>query len=90
MQKVEVLETNDASDVGEADVQQALEAFRGEIEQVPSMFSAIKQNGQPLYKLARQGIEVERKARTVVIKKLELLEFRAGRKARSGYISGVQ
>ena len=74
----QILETNDASDVGEADVQQALEAFRGEIEQVPSMFSAIKQNGQPLYKLARQGIEVERKSRTVVIKKLELLEFRPG------------
>jgi len=74
----QILQTNDASDVGEADVQQALEAFRGEIEQVPSMFSAIKQNGQPLYKLARQGIEVERKSRTVVIKKLELLEFRPG------------
>lgn len=74
----QILQTNDASDVGEADVQQALEAFRGEIEQVPSMFSAIKQNGQPLYKLARQGIEVERKSRTVVIKKLELLEFRQG------------
>ena len=74
----QILETNDASDVGEADVQQALEAFRGEIEQVPSMFSAIKQNGQPLYKLARQGIEVERKSRTLVIKKLELLEFRPG------------
>ncbi|MEP4146757.1 MAG: tRNA pseudouridine(55) synthase TruB [Halioglobus sp.] len=75
-----VLEINDASAVGEAQVQQALEAFRGEIEQVPSMFSAIKQNGQPLYKLARQGIEVERKSRTVVIKKLELLDFRPGEK----------
>jgi tRNA pseudouridine55 synthase len=77
----EILETRDASDVSEADVQQALEAFRGEIEQVPSMFSAIKQDGQPLYKLARKGIEVERKARTVVIKHLELREFRAGPKA---------
>ena len=75
-----VLETNDASAVVEAEVEQALESFRGEIEQVPSMFSAIKQNGQPLYKLARQGIEVERKSRTVVIKKLELLDFRPGEK----------
>ena len=74
----QVLEVNDASAVTEADVQKALEAFRGEIEQVPSMFSAIKQNGQPLYKLARQGIEVERKSRTVMIKKLELREFRPG------------
>jgi tRNA pseudouridine55 synthase len=76
----EVLETSDASAITEADVSRALEAFRGEIEQVPSMFSAIKQNGQPLYKLARQGIEVERKARKVVIKQLELRAFRDGDK----------
>jgi len=74
----EVLTTSDASHITEADVCQALEAFRGEIEQVPSMFSAIKQDGQPLYKLARQGIEVERKARKVVIKQLELRAFRGG------------
>ncbi len=76
----EVLETSDTSHITEADVCRALEAFRGEIEQVPSMFSAIKQNGQPLYKLARQGIEVERKARKVVIKQLELRAFRGGDK----------
>ena len=74
----EILATNDASHVTEADVARALTAFMGEIEQVPSMFSAIKQNGQPLYKLARQGKEVERKSRRVVIKQLELREFRAG------------
>ena len=74
----EVTATADASGVTEADVTQALTAFRGEIEQVPSMFSAIKQDGQPLYKLARQGKEVERKARRVVIKQLELRAFRAG------------
>lgn len=72
----QILATNDASAVSEADVAKALEAFRGEIEQVPSMFSAIKQNGQPLYKLARQGIEVERKSRRVVIHQLELRDFR--------------
>jgi tRNA pseudouridine55 synthase len=44
-----------------------LETFRGEIEQVPPMFSAIKIQGQPLYKLARRGIEVEREARKVTI-----------------------
>ena len=74
----EVTATADASGVTEADVTQALTAFRGEIEQVPSMYSAIKQDGQPLYKLARQGKEVERKARRVVIKQLELRAFRAG------------
>jgi len=73
-----VLEQRDASAIGEADVAAALENFRGEIEQVPPMFSAIKQDGQPLYKLARQGKEVERKSRRVVIKQLELRDFRAG------------
>jgi tRNA pseudouridine55 synthase len=76
----DVLATANGSHITEAAVAEALLAFRGEIEQVPSMFSAIKQNGQPLYKLARQGKEVERKARKVVIKQLELRAFRAGEK----------
>jgi tRNA pseudouridine55 synthase len=74
----ELLETRDASDITEADVAAALEQFRGEIEQIPSMFSAIKHEGQPLYKLARQGKEVERKVRRVTIKTLELRDFRPG------------
>jgi len=74
----EVRASRDASAVTEAAVAKALEAFRGEIEQVPSMFSALKHQGQPLYKLARQGLEVERKARRVVIKQLELRAFRGG------------
>ena len=74
----EVLATTDASAISEADVAKALEAFRGEIEQVPSMYSALKHQGQPLYKLARRGQEVERKARRVVIKRLELRAFRGG------------
>ena len=73
-----VLEVRDASDVTEGDVVNALRAFEGEIQQTPSMFSAIKQNGQPLYKLARQGLEVERKVRSVVIKQLQLCAFRPG------------
>jgi tRNA pseudouridine55 synthase len=47
--------------------------FRGEIDQLPPMFSALKQNGVPLYKLARQGKEVERKSRRVVIDRLEIV-----------------
>jgi len=74
----EVLKAQDASALAEADVALALEAFRGEIEQVPSMYSALKHEGQPLYKLARRGQEVERKARRVVIRQLELRAFRAG------------
>ena len=73
-----LLETRDASHISEADVVRTLDGFRGEIEQIPSMFSAIKHQGQPLYKLARQGREVERKARRVTISTLELRAFRAG------------
>ena len=57
-----------------ADVQDALGRFRGSITQVPPMFSAVSQNGVRLYALARQGIEVERKTRTVEIYRLELTE----------------
>jgi tRNA pseudouridine55 synthase len=77
----EVLATQDASGVTRDHIERALESFRGEIDQVPSMFSAIKHDGKPLYKLAREGREVERKARHVVIKQLELRAFRPGEKA---------
>jgi len=49
-----------------------LDAFRGDILQVPSMYSALKQDGRPLYELARAGIEVERAARPVTIHELTL------------------
>lgn len=61
----EVVQQRHVSALTIDDIELALEKFRGEIEQVPPMFSALKKDGQPLYKLARQGIEVERKARTV-------------------------
>jgi tRNA pseudouridine55 synthase len=50
----------------------ALARFRGEIEQVPPMYSALKQDGQRLYRLARRGLEVEREPRRVTIHSLEL------------------
>ena len=53
----------------------ALEAFRGEIQQVPPMYSAIKINGQKLCDLARKGRQVERQSRTVTIHSLECLGF---------------
>lgn len=49
--------------------------FLGQQQQVPPMYSALKHQGQPLYKLARKGIEVERKARTVTIYDIQLLEL---------------
>lgn len=53
----------------------ALQAFLGEIEQVPPMYSAIKHQGQPLYKLARQGVEIERKSRVITIYAIDLLAY---------------
>jgi tRNA pseudouridine55 synthase len=71
----EILETKDPSGVSEADLSQALESFKGEQQQLPPMYSAIKHNGERLYKLARQGVEVEREPRTIQIHALELLSF---------------
>ena len=76
-----VRQEQDASTVTEAQIELAIEAFRGDILQIPSMYSALKHNGQPLYKLARQGIEVEREARPVTIFKYNILGFRPGPKA---------
>ncbi len=68
----EALETKEVN-VTAADIEAVLPQFRGEIQQVPPMYSALKKDGQPLYKLARAGITVDRPARTVTINKLELL-----------------
>ncbi len=53
----------------------AFESFRGPIEQVPPMYSALKHQGQPLYKLARAGKEVERKPRSLIIHELALIAW---------------
>lgn len=54
---------------------EVLEQYKGHLKQVPSMFSALKHNGTPLYRLARKGIEIERKARDIVINQLDLESF---------------
>lgn len=69
----EVVETRPVGDYGQEELEAALARFRGPQEQIPPMFSAVKHEGQRLYKLARQGIEVERKARSIVIHELVLL-----------------
>lgn len=69
----EVLEKRPVS-VTREELERALESFRGDILQVPPMYSAIKINGKKLYELARKGREVERPARPVTIKSLELAE----------------
>jgi tRNA pseudouridine55 synthase len=68
----------DASNITLAQIEQAVETFGGDIQQVPSMYSALKHNGQPLYKLARQGIEVERAPRSITIYDYKILDFRPG------------
>lgn len=62
--------------VARAEVERALKRFEGEIEQVPPMYSAIKRGGEPLYKLARAGLEVEREPRKVTFREIRLIEFR--------------
>ncbi len=69
----EVLETRPVQ-ISREQLEAALEKFRGDIMQVPPMYSAIKINGKKLYELARKGREVERPARPVGIKSLEILE----------------
>jgi len=61
--------------LGQTDIQAALAGFMGEIEQVPPMHSALKHAGRPLYEYARKGIEIERKARRVVVRELEIQSF---------------
>ncbi len=70
----EVLERREVT-CSRADIEAVLPAFRGPISQIPPMYSALKRDGQPLYKLARAGVVVEREARSVTINRLELLEF---------------
>ena len=62
-------------DLDDAQINAVLNEFLGKIEQVPPMYSALKHQGQPLYKLARAGQEVARKARPVTIHSLELLNW---------------
>lgn len=71
----DVVETSDSSQVTRAELEAVLPGFVGEIQQIPPMYSALKREGQPLYALARAGIEVEREPRTVTLHRLELTAF---------------
>lgn len=72
----EVLERRPVT-VGRVDIEAVLPDFRGDISQIPPMYSALKRDGQPLYKLARAGEVVEREPRSVTIARLELLDCEA-------------
>lgn len=77
----EVLTEQSAADVTRERLEASLKPLLGDILQVPPMYSALKLNGQPLYKMARQGVEVEREPRPVTIYSMEILAFRPGERA---------
>lgn len=75
----EVIERREVPALTRADLEAVLEEFRGPIEQIPPMFSALKHKGRRLHELARAGIEVERNPRRVTIHRLDLLDFQSPR-----------
>lgn len=69
----ELFDQRPVPNLSEADIEAALAPFRGDIMQTPPMYSALKHQGQPLYKLARKGVEIERKPRALTIRQLRLV-----------------
>lgn len=72
----EITQTWQVLALTQAQLEPILAGFVGEIAQIPPMYSALKRDGQPLYKLARKGIEVERKPRLITIYSIKLLGLR--------------
>jgi tRNA pseudouridine55 synthase len=70
-----VINERDARGITRAQVEDALTALRGDILQLPPMYSALKHQGTPLYKLARAGLQVDRQPREVTVYRLELIAF---------------
>ncbi|TDI94367.1 MAG: tRNA pseudouridine(55) synthase TruB [Caldithrix sp.] len=70
-----VLSEKDASNVTLDRICQHIEKFKGDVEQIPPMYSAVKVNGERLYKVARRGEVVERKPRKVTIYQMDILDF---------------
>src|SRR6056297_4047138 len=71
----DVVEQRDVPEISLAALEDVLDEFRGPIDQVPPMYSALKHKGRRLHDLARAGIEVERKPRRVTIHRLDVLGF---------------
>jgi tRNA pseudouridine55 synthase len=71
----EVIARHDTFTISEAQLIEVLSQHKGLIKQIPSMFSALKHKGVPLYRLAREGKEIERKAREILIRDLQLNAF---------------
>jgi tRNA pseudouridine55 synthase len=73
----EPTEGSAALSVTRGQIESVLARFRGELDQIPPMYSALKRDGKPLYEYARAGVTLERAARRVTIHDLELLDYRA-------------
>ncbi|GAB5491464.1 MAG: tRNA pseudouridine(55) synthase TruB [Phototrophicaceae bacterium] len=73
----EVIAETDASHISLEQVETAFQAFIGDIQQLPPMYSAIKKDGKKLYELAREGKEIERDARPVTIHSIEVVEWQS-------------
>lgn len=71
----DVIEQRSFEDVTQDHVEKAFQGFKGDIEQLPPMVSAVKHKGRRLYQLARQGVQVERQPRQVTIHELSLRQF---------------
>lgn len=71
-----VIEEHPVPDFSKEEIVSTLNSFRGTIDQIPPMYSALKKNGQRLYKLARRGDDVSRQPRSVTIYEITLLEWR--------------
>jgi len=71
-----IVRTGDTSELNRQDLETATSSFKGQIEQIPPMYSAIKHKGVPLYRWARAGIELPRKTRKVEFYRIDVLEWR--------------
>jgi tRNA pseudouridine55 synthase len=74
----EIVSQQNASTITRQQIEEKIKDFQGQINQIPSMYSALKYQGQPLYKLARKGIEVNRPARKITIFDYRVIDFRSG------------
>lgn len=77
----DVVAEKDTTELSRSAIEAVLPAYRGEIQQIPPMYSALKVDGKALYTLAREGKEIDRKPRDVTIYRLELTEFSPGPEA---------
>jgi tRNA pseudouridine(55) synthase len=70
-----IIAKKDSSDLSMVNIKKVLDSYKGLVKQVPPMYSALKHNGKPLYKIARMGKSVERKTRDVEISEIEIKDF---------------